>query len=336
MIENTYIKDISLFSKYLSLFFYFVKDQDKQKGYSSDDVISFSDSNCFLGVEEGYKSGIAEEAKKELRLKDWKESWIGTDKISKDVINAIDKASNLVDYHQKNYLKNRLNRSHIDFDENAERVLFEIYRGNDEEKAFKMAINTFGARYDLISFLFLIKDSERFLPISPTNFDKSFETLGIDFKTSHNCCWENYNTFIAIMREIQFLLNNSISLKSEARLIDAHSFMWVLHEDKFMNWLPSEEETIIIEDLSEKLLQKFNSGEISKKEYTVHKYQRSLEVAKKAKKRANGICELCRNTAPFDDKNGEPYLESHHIEWLSKGGRDDVEFLKNRIKLMLN
>jgi 5-methylcytosine-specific restriction protein A len=29
--------------------------------------------------------------------------------------------------------------------------------------------------------------------------------------------------------------------------------------------------------------------------------------------------------APFKDKNGEPFLESHHIEWLSKDGEDTIE-----------
>ena len=37
-----------------------------------------------------------------------------------------------------------------------------------------------------------------------------------------------------------------------------------------------------------------------------------------------GKCELCRQPAPFQKKNGEPYLETHHIIWLAKGGEDTV------------
>jgi len=33
---------------------------------------------------------------------------------------------------------------------------------------------------------------------------------------------------------------------------------------------------------------------------------------------------LCNNVAPFVSKNGVPYLECHHIEFLSKGGKDEV------------
>ena len=48
-------------------------------------------------------------------------------------------------------------------------------------------------------------------------------------------------------------------------------------------------------------------------------------VAKYTKARAKGICQLCKQPAPFMDENGEPYLESHHIVWLSRGGDDSIE-----------
>lgn len=61
--------------------------------------------------------------------------------------------------------------------------------------------------------------------------------------------------------------------------------------------------------------------------YDVHvkQYQRNIFVAENAKRRAGGYCELCCEEAPFLDKNGKPYLEIHHIEWLSKGGADSIE-----------
>ena len=37
------------------------------------------------------------------------------------------------------------------------------------------------------------------------------------------------------------------------------------------------------------------------------------------------VCELCGQQAPFNDKNGNPYLECHHIIWLSKGGSDSID-----------
>lgn len=58
----------------------------------------------------------------------------------------------------------------------------------------------------------------------------------------------------------------------------------------------------------------------SNKRYTkTETYQRNEFVAEFSKRRANGICELCEQKAPFEDKKGNPYLESHHVEWLSEG-----------------
>lgn len=53
-------------------------------------------------------------------------------------------------------------------------------------------------------------------------------------------------------------------------------------------------------------------------------YIRDVYVAEYTKRRANGICDLCCQPAPFNDKNGNPYLESHHVHWLSRGGEDTI------------
>jgi len=58
--------------------------------------------------------------------------------------------------------------------------------------------------------------------------------------------------------------------------------------------------------------------------HTVANY-RDIYISEYAKRRAKGKCQLCMKPAPFANKEGEPYLESHHIEWLSKGGRDSIE-----------
>ena len=55
------------------------------------------------------------------------------------------------------------------------------------------------------------------------------------------------------------------------------------------------------------------------------KYYRNPDIAYISKKYANGICQLCQKAAPFQDKDGNPYLESHHIEWLSRGGKDRLD-----------
>lgn len=54
-------------------------------------------------------------------------------------------------------------------------------------------------------------------------------------------------------------------------------------------------------------------------------YVRDAAVAEYAKRRADGICDLCENPAPFNNGRGIPYLECHHITWLAEGGEDTIE-----------
>jgi len=51
---------------------------------------------------------------------------------------------------------------------------------------------------------------------------------------------------------------------------------------------------------------------------------RDAAVAEYVRRLANGICDLCETPAPFQNKAGEPYLESHHVIWLAKGGEDSI------------
>ena len=54
-------------------------------------------------------------------------------------------------------------------------------------------------------------------------------------------------------------------------------------------------------------------------------FNRNENIAELAKRKANGICQLCNEPAPFNKRNGEPFLETHHIVWLSKNGEDSIE-----------
>ncbi len=63
-----------------------------------------------------------------------------------------------------------------------------------------------------------------------------------------------------------------------------------------------------------------------------NKSQRSIDVfgrCSKVKawviKRANGICECCKQFAPFVNTEGMPFLEVHHILPLAEGGKDKIE-----------
>lgn len=53
-------------------------------------------------------------------------------------------------------------------------------------------------------------------------------------------------------------------------------------------------------------------------------YDRDPYVSEYAKRRAKGKCQLCECPAPFQNKQGDPYLETHHIVWLARGGEDTI------------
>jgi 5-methylcytosine-specific restriction protein A len=61
-----------------------------------------------------------------------------------------------------------------------------------------------------------------------------------------------------------------------------------------------------------------------KREVVTTVFQRDAGVVEYVKRKAKGVCQLCERSAPFTDEEGKPYLEAHHIEWLSRGGEDTI------------
>ena len=289
--------------------------------------ISFRDRDSFLGREEDYKSRIAEEARKELNCGSWKESWIGTGKIAECAKRAMNKSGNLVNKFMQMDFKDRLDPNTPKYHQEAERVLYDIYRNPtvSESEMFENAVKTFGAKYSTMGYLFFIKDDTRFLPISAENFDAGFKALEINYTTSHRCSWENYIGFIDIINEIREVMEDMLPMQGTPRLIDAHSFVWIIRQKKFINWTPNHEQSIQIEQMAEEYIQGGISGDGGRRRTSSYAYIRSAGVVNETRRRANGMCQLCNQPAPFIDRKGNPYLEVHHIIWLSRGGEDSTE-----------
>ena len=62
-------------------------------------------------------------------------------------------------------------------------------------------------------------------------------------------------------------------------------------------------------------------------QHKVNVYNRSNSVRVYVLRRANGICEGCSLPAPFVNKQGYPFLETHHIQRLTDGGPDHPRFV---------
>ena len=58
---------------------------------------------------------------------------------------------------------------------------------------------------------------------------------------------------------------------------------------------------------------------------TVSTYERDPRITGLVKLAAKGKCDLCKKKGPFMDRVIDfPFLETHHVEWLSRGGKDSI------------
>lgn len=78
-------------------------------------------------------------------------------------------------------------------------------------------------------------------------------------------------------------------------------------------------------DNLEQIVREKNNVKTSYRTIKTTTYIRDPYIAEYAKLRANGFCQLCEEKAPFYTKNNKPYLEAHHLKWLSKGGTDTID-----------
>lgn len=78
-----------------------------------------------------------------------------------------------------------------------------------------------------------------------------------------------------------------------------------------------------IEEIKEKA-KTYETKEVGFKEVKSIYRERNQYIAEYTKERSKGICDLCGVEAPFKDKNGRPYLESHHVVTLAEGGPDAI------------
>ena len=218
--------DPYLFQRQLEAFKAFVE------GESGVAFVSFS-SNPYTEKQEGYKYKIYGAAREALAFQSWKQSDIGRGVIADAVIESIEiPNNNLVPWQGRFGKKSRPHQPLFEAKNNheqlrkVEKCLFKIYREEHDERSFAELVDIFGKSYPLLAYLFFLKNRSKYLPIAPTFFDRAFEHLGADFKTSRRCTWDNYSIYIGLIGELKTMLGESLAV--EVTLLDAHSFAWML------------------------------------------------------------------------------------------------------------
>lgn len=297
------------------------------------------ENSPFIEREENYKYSVYKEAREMLGSKLWKEGDIGTGKIKNNVSLAIQTKvihnyrnieNNLLDWRKKDDFSKSSN------DKAVEKILFDFYKNKVNDLISFQLLAEQKLTYQFIAYLFFIKDSQKYLPISQRKFDEIFEEIGIkDFKTSNNISWENYNTFLSIIKNVQSYLKIK---DSNCTLLDAHSFLWILgnqmktaqgintQETSEPTSLPSQViqskeniENVILEEDDEL---SFPEG---KEIYRLHKSkERNTELIKIVKlnrlqKDKDLSCEVCNfSFSKQYGELGEGFIEAHHLFPISQ------------------
>jgi predicted HNH restriction endonuclease len=317
---------------------------------STKDNIQFStfNSSKYFDTEEKYKEAIYKDARETIKNGRWKQEDVGTGKIHQTIVSAI---KDKVIYKQKQYDNNLINNWRLkdNFEKfksskSFEQLLFDFYKskGIDNATVFDELLK-YGHPYNLIAYLFFIKDDKQFLPISQKKFDEIFLELNLPaFKTSGNASFDNYSTFNFVVKQVRdFLKTKDKSIS----LLDSHSFLWIIgNQMKTENFISprhivvppieSQVNTLQVEQqipneiiIQQKIAEEddelaFPEG---REIYKLHKSkERSKELIRTVKEMRlltdqKLCCEVC--SFSFTDKYGdigEGFIEAHHLFPISE------------------
>jgi len=134
----------------------------------------------------------------------------------------------------------------------------------------------------------------------------------------------DYNTVLVELKKIntddsKFVLEHLLEYSTSAKQLDKDTF-----DRKFEKQI-SESIKIDKKVRNDRLKQK-TALKPEKVEVISIAFKRNADVVATVLDRANGICELCKQDAPFlRAKDNSPYLEVHHKVRLADGGDDTVD-----------
>ncbi len=190
---------------------------------------------------EGYKPRVRSHALELLDYSSWKADDVGSGTIIESAIASIE-----IDDRKKNLNNNLVlwqnlwghaNRDHRGLLEaradsqlcrKLEELLFALFRTEaDEGVIFDDLAELTHKKYPLVGYLYFLKDMDRFMQIRPTAFDQAFNDLRIDLVTVRQCSWANYSQYNSALLSVRRALEEIAGVPN-VRLIDAHSFCWLL------------------------------------------------------------------------------------------------------------
>lgn len=278
--------------------------------------ISFSDG--WICHEEGYKEEIFVNAHKALEYDSWEKDMIGSEVILDCVVDAFNAKdnhgfNNIVDYHNVTRFRDKAEKDI----NSAEDILYRLFKEETPEKAFDDACVFWGKRYPELSYLLFMRDKNLYVPVKTTHHAKRFKQLGISTDCLKYCSWVNYQTYLMIHEEVRQQMENYYGMP--VSLLDAHSFIWMVHhaDNEFTcDELPESESIVDDQNPYESTVIKGEKeGRIV--EHYVTKYERNPKNRATAIKIHGYRCAACGfDFAEVYGELGRDFIEVHHVKPL--------------------
>ncbi len=318
----------------------------------NEDFTSFKDLK-FIDIKktgENYKYNVHNLGREKLDSQSWKANDIGSGRIHENTTKAL--------YVEDNNLVNnyrlKQNFENINDTKTIEQILFDFYKSKILDSISFEKFIDFGISYNVVAYLFFLKEKNKYLPISQRAFDNVFELIGLsDFKTDGQNSFDNYSQFCDLIKQVQRFLKTK---DKETTLIDAHSFLWIVgqmntksvknetskKETKSKSKIISEKngtvqskdtklndskttinqynEKLYPDDFSEESIEELYEG--LKKTITVNSYERNSTARQSCIDYWKAICAVC--SADFEKLYGEigkGFIHVHHLTPISKVGQ---------------
>lgn len=198
-----------------------------------NDFDSFKGNN-FLQYYENYKYEAVKNTCPILR-KIISSSDFGSGNIRNLLISAIKEGKNLVNSFWRKSTNGVLNDLKGTKLKKFEKNLHDLYSEKmSDSDFFNYYTSEIAKRYPIVAYIFFLKDPKKYIPIATQTYDHFFEEVGLDFRTTAQCSWENYCEYLEVLNSIRVMLEAQLGF--HVTMIDAHTFIWVCEDSLWNDW----------------------------------------------------------------------------------------------------
>ena len=195
----------------------------KQNPDKKSMAISFHSG--YAWEQEGYKYDVWRNAHAAISAIPWEEpGLVGSGKIKEGVLNALRANVNLLDWSDIIYFDDIRNVKEL------ERALSGLYVPNtsvEDKTSFGALQAVIKDKYALLSYLFFVKDKEKYMVMRPKNFAWRLKSIGVKENCASLPSWDNYATYMDALKEVRTFLSGRHAGEEYVTLLDAHSFVWM-------------------------------------------------------------------------------------------------------------